>query len=72
MGPLWSGSSTRQNSVEINKTTAEAAIAVVQQVGFPVVVACWFMFRTDKFLNTLAKRVGELKEEILLCPKRPK
>ena len=38
----------------------QAAVEIVKQVGFPVVVACWFMFRTDKRLETLTEAVNKL------------
>lgn len=41
-------------------TAMQAFIEVVKQVGFPVVVACWFMFRTDKRLDALKESVDKL------------
>ena len=38
----------------------EAFVEIVKQVGFPVVVACWFMFRTDKRLESLTEAVNKL------------
>ena len=38
----------------------QAAVEIVKQVGFPVVVACWFMFRTDKRLEALTDAIGKL------------
>ena len=40
-------------------TTAQAAIEIVKQVGFPVVVACWFMFRTDRRLEALTSAINK-------------
>lgn len=35
-----------------------AGIDVLKQVGFPVFVACWFMFRTDKKLEDLTHAIN--------------
>lgn len=42
----------------IQMSTADAAIEIIKQVGFPVVVACWFMFRTDKRLDALTEAIN--------------
>lgn len=36
-------------------------LEVVKQVGFPIVVACWFMFRTDKKLEALTATINKLR-----------
>lgn len=44
--------------MELNSKTI---IQLINQVGFPVVVAVWFMFRTDKKLD----KVVSLQNKIL-------
>lgn len=44
----------------LDSETIEAGITVFKQVGFPAVVACWFMFRTDKRLDRLTEAVTAL------------
>lgn len=43
----------------------EAGIALIKQVGFPAVVALWFMFRTDRYIDENTKALKDLREEIL-------
>jgi hypothetical protein len=35
-------------------------IELIRQLGFPIVVACWFMFRTDKRVDKLTAAVEKL------------
>ena len=37
-------------------------LAAIQTVGFPICVACWFLFRTEKYLDKLADHVNRLAE----------
>lgn len=41
----------------------KAAIALLQQVGFPVFVASWFMWRMEKKLDRMADDIEELIKE---------
>ena len=43
-------------------TAADSAIALIQQVGFPIVVAGWFMFRAEKKLDRIAEILGDRKK----------
>lgn len=46
--------------MNLDAQTVDAAISVFKQVGFPAVVACWFMFRTDARLDKLTEAVNSL------------
>ena len=35
-------------------------IQIIQMVGFPIVVALWFMFRTEKVITANTQAVREL------------
>ena len=39
----------------------KAGIEVVKQVGFPVAVAFWFMFRTDKLIQNMTQAFTDLR-----------
>ena len=42
----------------IEVSTAETVIELVKQVGFPIVVAGWVMFRTDKRMEDLTTAIN--------------
>jgi len=37
------------------------AIDIVQSVGFPVAVTCWFMFRTEKIMTQNTEAIRSLE-----------
>lgn len=41
-----------------------AIVDVIQKVGFPIVVAVWFMFRTDKRLEKVISLMETLSAKI--------
>lgn len=51
----------------VSEPTSSAAVELIKQVGFPIAVALWFMFRTDRVLSNFAKEMRELKETVLGC-----
>lgn len=66
----------------IDKETATLLIDTLHRVGFPIVVACWYMWRTDKRLekqtavlqrlaNLLAKVVKEEESEVVADEDEP-
>lgn len=44
----------------LDEKTLESLIEILKQVGFPVFVACWFMFRTDKRLDRIIDLLDRL------------
>lgn len=42
------------------KETVAAFADVLKQVGFPIVAACWFMFRTDKRIDAMRASLDAL------------
>ncbi len=44
----------------LDSQTVEGGISIFKQVGFPAIVACWFMFRTDARLDKLTEAVNAL------------
>ena len=44
------------------------AVELLKQVGFPIFVACWFMFRTDRRIDNLTKAIYAALPE--LAPKK--
>lgn len=38
----------------------DQVIKVIQNLGFPIFVAMWFMYRTDKRLDKMIKLMNEL------------
>jgi len=44
----------------IESSTADSGISLIKQVGFPVVVALWFMLRNDKKMDDQNKVLGEI------------
>lgn len=43
------------------ESLVKAAVEVVKQVGFPIAVAFWFMFRTDKILMSMTQAFTDLR-----------
>ncbi|NTW33428.1 MAG: YvrJ family protein [Bacteroidetes bacterium] len=35
-------------------------IALISQVGFPIAITCWFMFRTEKIISENTKATQDL------------
>ncbi len=48
----------------LDKETVEYGIRVFETIGFPAVVACWHMFRSDKRLEDNTRALQDLKEYI--------
>ena len=48
----------------LDKDTVEASIRVFETIGFPAIVACWHMLRTDKKLEDNTKALQDLKTYI--------
>jgi len=42
--------------------TLDGIIKLIQQIGFPIAVALWFMFRTDKKIEKMTEALREVKE----------
>lgn len=42
----------------------KAAIALIQQIGFPIFVAGWFMLRLEKRIEVLTDAIEKLGEKI--------
>ena len=49
--------------------TFEQGVGLIREFGFPVLVACWFMYRTDKRLDRLAALMGNLMQATALLAK---
>ena len=45
---------------------ADFGIQLIQTVGFPIVVACWLLFKTDKRLEQQTEALNELNTNIKL------
>lgn len=52
-----------------NQDTIRAGISMIQQVGFPIFVACWFMFRTDKYIKSNTESLNHLRKAIQVAYK---
>lgn len=50
--------------MNLNENTIRNAIELVQTVGFPIVVALYFMLRTDKKISELTDAFYSLREEV--------
>jgi hypothetical protein len=48
----------------MEKTILDGFIMVIQQVGFPIVVAGWLLWRTDKRLETLSTVLTEIAKSL--------
>lgn len=49
----------------IETSAVDASIELLKQVGFPIVVALYFMFRVDKHVQESTKAYTELRETVL-------
>jgi hypothetical protein len=46
----------------------QEAVKFIQQVGFPIFVACWFMFRLEKRINRMMElQAAHLKATAVLA-----
>jgi hypothetical protein len=48
----------------------DSAVKLIAQVGFPITVALWFMFRTEKVIDNNTKAMGEVKQVLTTCQKK--
>jgi hypothetical protein len=48
----------------MDPTTTSGWTALISQLGFPIFVCIWFMWRDYKFLTALQDVLGGVKEEI--------
>ena len=39
----------------------KGGVEVVKQIGFPIAVAFWFMFRTDKLLQNMTQAFTDMR-----------
>ena len=46
------------------------AVEIVKSLGFPVLVALWLMFRTDRLLSKLTAAIIELSRVVEHCNRR--
>ena len=42
----------------------DVIINLISQVGFPIVICCWFMFRTEKVINTNTQALNKIMEKM--------
>jgi len=52
----------------VETDTLKSVIEVVKVVGFPALVAMWFMFRTDRQLSKVWEMLRDLRDDIHDCP----
>ena len=48
----------------MEKSLIDAVAQLIRDLGFPIVVACWFMFRTDKRIEKMAKTLNEISGKL--------
>lgn len=44
-------------------------IQMISQVGFPIAITMWFMFRTEKVITNNTDIMGEIKTLMVNCKK---
>jgi len=44
----------------VEQLTVETAASLISSVGFPIFVACWLLFRTDKYMREMGETLREL------------
>lgn len=47
-------------------------VQLISNVGFPIVVAGWFMLRNEKVINANTAALENLKDVIGNCPRKEK
>lgn len=52
----------------MDKETVDLIVYFIQGVGFPVVVACWLLFKEDKTIKLLTQAVDKLTAVVESCP----
>lgn len=45
----------------VDLSLVEAGAELLKSVGFPIFVACWLLFRTDKRLDKIVELITEKK-----------
>jgi hypothetical protein len=45
-------------------------ITLVSNVGFPIAISMWFMFRTEKVIRSNTEALDSIKVVMQTCPKR--
>ncbi len=44
----------------MDPANAQTVTELISSVGFPIFVACWLLFRSDKILTNLTEAINEL------------
>jgi len=45
-------------------------VGLIGSVGFPIVVALWFMVRTEKVIKANTSALGAIREVMVSCKKK--